>query len=173
MDYSNLKAEIKAIAEIAESIPEAFREKCFELLLNHLLAPAKKPIEKEALPGRPGPEIEGDEKKEEGQQPIPKPAAVKAFMKKTGVTDQQLSSVVYFEDGELHFLAEPSTSTIRRGQMEWGFASRASASHHCKVLRSRSRRAPFHVPREGLLRRHQLLEDFQVRQELSPLQRGA
>ena len=37
MDYGQLKDSIKEIAEIAASVPEQFRDKCFELLLTNLL----------------------------------------------------------------------------------------------------------------------------------------
>jgi len=38
MDYAQLKDSIKEIAEIAASVPEQFRDKCFELLLTNLLS---------------------------------------------------------------------------------------------------------------------------------------
>jgi hypothetical protein len=34
MDYRQLKADVKEIAEIAASVPEQFRDKCFEILLS-------------------------------------------------------------------------------------------------------------------------------------------
>jgi hypothetical protein len=37
MDYAQLKDSVKEIAEIAASVPEQFRDKCFELLLTNLL----------------------------------------------------------------------------------------------------------------------------------------
>ena len=37
MNYENLKQGIKAIADIANGVPEMFRARCFELLLQHLL----------------------------------------------------------------------------------------------------------------------------------------
>lgn len=37
MKYKGLKQGIKAIAEIADGLPEMFRVRCFELLLQHLL----------------------------------------------------------------------------------------------------------------------------------------
>lgn len=42
MNYDNLKDEIKSIAEIADGVPEKFRERCFELLLQHLLGSFRK-----------------------------------------------------------------------------------------------------------------------------------
>ena len=37
MKYRELKEEISAIAEVANGVPEAFRERCFAVLLQHLL----------------------------------------------------------------------------------------------------------------------------------------
>jgi len=38
MIYEKLKEEIKEIGKISATVPEAFRNKCFEVLLNHLLS---------------------------------------------------------------------------------------------------------------------------------------
>ena len=38
MDFKQLKSGIKEVSEIASSVPEPFRDKCFETLLNALLA---------------------------------------------------------------------------------------------------------------------------------------
>lgn len=38
MDYNKLKEEIKAISGIASEVPEPFKERCFEVLLENLLA---------------------------------------------------------------------------------------------------------------------------------------
>lgn len=121
MDYTKLKDEIKEIANIATNVPEQFREKCFEILLTHLVAPAyqkRKPAGAE-MPDE-GETPESDKPKPDGETPMRLPAAVKAFMKRTGITADDLAKVVYFEDEELHFLSEPSTKTISRGQIEWG-----------------------------------------------------
>ena len=37
MDYQQIKTEVAEIAQIVASVPEPFRDKCFELLLSHLL----------------------------------------------------------------------------------------------------------------------------------------
>jgi len=50
MDYSKLKSDIEEITEIAQGVPEAFREKCFELLLSNLLAGHDLPPEKWSRP---------------------------------------------------------------------------------------------------------------------------
>ena len=37
MDFTKLKKEIKEISDLASLVPEALREKCFEILLRQLL----------------------------------------------------------------------------------------------------------------------------------------
>ena len=114
MDYPKLKQEIKAIADIANDVPQPFREKCFQLLLENLLGsqpagaskPAfKKPKDLTTLPP--------------AQKSIPTPAQVRVLMSKTGVTEDDLGRILFVEDGEVHFTREPSHSTVARGQIEW------------------------------------------------------
>ena len=40
-------------------------------------------------------------------------------MNKTGVTKDELESVVMFEDGEAHFIRGPTPKNVAAGQMEW------------------------------------------------------
>jgi len=123
MDYGQLKEEIKTIADIASSVPERFRDKCFEALLQHLLAddvsaPAVngQPVDKGFAP------VEKnltEKKARQGSQKPKLPAQVRVFLQKTGVTEQQLWTVVTIEDDEVHFLKEPSPKKIAQGQLEW------------------------------------------------------
>ena len=75
MDYTKLKDEINEIAEISSAVPEHFRAKCFELLLNHLLSPATKAGQDTApvvdLGSHKPPNTNLD-----GEHAVPKPAAV-------------------------------------------------------------------------------------------------
>ena len=41
MSYEKLKKDIIEISDIASSVPEAFRDKCFEILLNSILDTAE------------------------------------------------------------------------------------------------------------------------------------
>lgn len=121
MDYDKLKLEIKAIAEIANEAPEPFRARAFELLLQHLLDSAghqhkgghHKKEEPTQPPGEAAPRT-GD-----GSQTLALPAQVKVFLQKTGVTQDELKRVIMVEDGEVHFIREPTTQKIARGQIEW------------------------------------------------------
>ena len=120
MDYSNLKNEIMEITSIATSIPEPFRAKCFEILLTHLVAVTSKKNDigtPQKLQNGKG--LENDETKPPLTTSISFPASVRAFMKKTEITDDELAKAVYYDDEEFHFLVEPSTKTVSRGPIEW------------------------------------------------------
>jgi hypothetical protein len=44
---------------------------------------------------------------------------VKAFMRRRDVTQEQMESLVMIEDGEVHFIKEPSHGEAKKGQNEW------------------------------------------------------
>lgn len=114
MDYQNLKKEVKEISDIACSLPEKLQEKCFEVLLNKLLEsddPEKNRKRKDD--DKPPPPEDKDRIK------IPQPAQMKVFMQKTGVTADELEKIVMYDGEELHFIKEPTTKTVAKGQIEW------------------------------------------------------
>lgn len=113
MKYEDLKKEIQSIADIAASVPEAFRDRCFQVLLEHLLG-SRTPTAGPTAPPQtqaenPAP-ITGS---------IPTPSQIKVLMQKTGLTEADLARVVLWEDDEVHFIREPTTSKVARGQIEW------------------------------------------------------
>lgn len=112
MDYKHLKEEIKEIVEIAASVPEAFREKCFELLLNNLLSG-------KATKGHAMPSPETAPPPPASSQGVSLPAYVKAFMRRKGITQDQIESIVMLEGGDLHFLKEPAHGQAAKGQADW------------------------------------------------------
>jgi hypothetical protein len=117
MDYDRLKAEIKAISELAQSVPEQFRDKCFDLLLSNLLSGEKKSSDSDR-------DRENDQDKDGDEKivksgPIPVTTQVRVLMKKTGVTEEQLGKILLYEGGEVHFIVEPRPKGITTGQMEW------------------------------------------------------
>lgn len=107
MDYDKLKNEINEITAIASGVPEQFQVSCFEILLQNLLR------------GVPGEEVQSDQAKPPSIDTIPRPAQVRVLMRKTGTTLDELSSVLLYADGEIHFLKEPTTGKIAEGQMDW------------------------------------------------------
>jgi len=120
MKYEDLKQEIQEIAAIAQSVPEALRERCFEILLNNVLA--------RETPHRPIDERKDKEKEKRDEDPdknkrdpshLSPRGEVKAFMRRRDVTQEQLESLVMIEDGEVHFIKEPSHREAKKGQNEW------------------------------------------------------
>lgn len=108
MGYEDFKKEIIEIAKIAKEVPQAFQEKCFEILLNHLLSVSvlpKVPIEKTQLP-------EVEESVKPGSQ-------LRVFMKKYNVTEEQINKLVTHSEDEVYFLKEPKEKTIAKGQINW------------------------------------------------------
>lgn len=109
MDYKQLKREIKEIADIAASVPESLREKCFEVMLNHLLAGQREEEKEEEGTGRRRGERVG----------IELPSHVRAFMRRNDITLEQIESIVMLEGDDLHFIKEPTTKKVAKGQSDW------------------------------------------------------
>ena len=111
MSYENLKKEIKEISVIAASVPEAFREKCFEVLLNHVLAGEE---------SKTPPKVD---KKDIDRHKHPVdtalPSHVKAFMRRRDISQEQIDALVMLDGEDLHFIKEPSHNEASRGQNEW------------------------------------------------------
>lgn len=120
MIYENLKKEVNEIAEIAGKVPEQFREKCFEILLTHLLNSLPHPAKAAAAhPNNPSPGTGTPTQTPQQGNSLTLPASLKAFMRRTGITQAEIEAVVMLEDGEFHFIKEPSHSNVSKGQNEW------------------------------------------------------
>jgi hypothetical protein len=125
MDYTILKASIKEISDIASSVPEQFREKCFEMLLNSLLGehqPAQERKDEDKNKDRDGVDLQGKDKKDEKRPgaKIPMTAAIRILMGKTGVTEEDLKKILFVEDDQVHFIHTPEkTKSIIDGQLAW------------------------------------------------------
>jgi len=116
MEYEEMKSELQSIVELCESIPQPYRNKCFEILLTAFLSPpSRRPAaagpSAAALPARVGSPPEAEK--------IPLPSQVRLFMRKNAVTEGVLEAVFFFASGELHFIKEPSTSSAAEGQIQW------------------------------------------------------
>jgi len=126
MDLATLKSEIKEIADIAASVPEQFRDKCFELLLQQLLKSNPTPglhpqsrsetATKESSP--PGADV-GPRKDAGASNSIPVKAQLRVFMQRTGVTMEELQAIALVDGDDVHFIREPAHGTVAKGQMEW------------------------------------------------------
>ncbi len=120
MDFRHLKSGIKEISEIAASVPEPFRVKCFETLLNELLAGEKPPHEQQT------PKKDDVGKKDDlppklppGPSTIPMNSQLRLLTLKAGESVEELNKVVFVENGEVTFIQEPHPPKIRDGQLEW------------------------------------------------------
>ncbi|HSY00758.1 MAG TPA: hypothetical protein VK819_01320 [Acidobacteriaceae bacterium] len=122
MKYEQLKEEVRSIAEIAQSVPEVFRERCFELLLKNLLSSAA-PAEVRTEISEEAQTTETDGKKppavSKTNGAIPTPAQVKVFMQKTATTTEDLAKILIYEDEKVLFIHEPSGNKIAKGQIQW------------------------------------------------------
>lgn len=123
MKYDELKEEIKAIADIASSVPEGFRDKCFELLLTNLVNTTSKPPRDSKPPAseKEIPEELNPPKPPagEGESPIPMKAQVRVVMRRGNVTQAELESILFYEGGAVHFIQEPHNVPNAQGQIEW------------------------------------------------------
>ena len=106
MDYDELKKELKAIMEVADSVPDRFKEKCFEILLNRFLGEKPKKHEPEHEPGKEPEEI-------------PTPAQIRVLMQRQSIAMDDLKKVLMYADGDIHFLKEPPPHGIAKGQIWW------------------------------------------------------
>lgn len=114
MDYANLKDDIEEIAEIAGSVPEPFREKCFEILLSNLVGGARRqpPGGKDLADGATAdPRAETDD--------LPITTQLRIFMTRTGITEEDLRAILMVAEEEVHFIREPEPQKITQGQKEW------------------------------------------------------
>lgn len=135
VDYERLKIEVAEISKIASSVPDEFRDSCFELLLKSLLAStgdrqsrdrdetddssahdsqAAKRGESEGTGGG-----NGGNRGNGSSDPIPLQAQMRVFLAKTNVTQEQLSKVLMMDGHHVHFVREPTTKTVAAGQIEW------------------------------------------------------
>lgn len=98
-----LKSEIQEIVELVKTVPESLQVRTLELLLQDLLdrtggkkvsGSSEKEDEREE---RPATKDKNRERESEGLNPHTLPMRVKAFMKRTKVTDKQLERLFHIE----------------------------------------------------------------------------
>jgi hypothetical protein len=131
---SKLKEKVLELAEISKECPENLQGVCFELLLKHYLdsisprsssKAAESPTPPASTPPLAGPDTTGKQDKREdiakGQDDIAEPDLhIKArhFMKKFGVSIEQLNNLYYKDDGKIAPLYEDlKTTRVAEGQV--------------------------------------------------------
>ena len=114
--YEKLKSELKQVIDLVESLPEKYREKCFELLVARFLSEQSKT----------GGHDERDRSGKADTTPKDKtgngftlPAKVRTFIKRHSITEEQLRNLVMVETGEVHFIHEPRNVKNATGQIQW------------------------------------------------------
>jgi hypothetical protein len=116
--YEDLKTELQQIVELVETVPDRYKDRCFEMLLTSLLSEQQSDqIGKEDK--SPPRDETHDVTKDTGSKPPPTPAKVRAFMGRNNVSDDELRKLVLIEGGELHFIHEPEVSQNAVGQIQW------------------------------------------------------
>lgn len=118
MDFKQLKSSIKEIAEIASSVPEQFRDKCFDALLSALLA-GERPAPKEFGEMKEPLKQDDQTKRRAGSSTVTMNSQLHLLLRKTGVTEEELNKVVFAENDEVHFVQEPHPGKVWEGQLEW------------------------------------------------------
>lgn len=117
MDYENLKIQIKEIAEIATSVevPTHLQEKCFEILLNHLI------LSKPDQVNSPANLVtqHRDETIARTGEAYPFSGHMRAFMRRTQITSEDIFNILIIDDGEVHFTSEPETKQKTQGVIQW------------------------------------------------------
>ena len=131
MEYEQLKEEVRQIADIAGSVPEQFRDRCFELLLSNLIGRQGHAGESSVFPVVQ--EVKNPDPLGEDPQPnalsggsststIPMTTQLRVLMRKTVVTSGEIDKILMYESkdgGEVHFIREPHDVAVIVGQMEW------------------------------------------------------
>jgi len=107
------ESELKRIVDLAKSVPEEFRQKCFELLLDHALQTREgKPIESKKAdtpPAKPAPE-------EKGKFQIP--IDVRAFLTQYGLDQSLLWKLFHAEGTEVRPIYTLKSHKKARAQIE-------------------------------------------------------
>ena len=134
-DLDSIKEQVKEISRIASAVPEEFRQKCFELLMTHLLsggstmsspvpAPASAPVSVPVsmpLPVASSPPAYSMPVSMGGGYSggPPMTAMLSAFVKKAGMSIEQFSRVVGYLAGNVVFFREPAAARAGQAQIEW------------------------------------------------------
>ena len=100
---------------MAAGVPDTFKEKCFEVLLNRLISEAPPP----PPPNDPG---AGEGGSGRGRQPaaaLPVTTQLRVFMQRSGISEEELKGVLMVADDDVHFIREPAHGKVATGQIEW------------------------------------------------------
>ena len=119
--YEALKTELAEIVAIVETLPDRYKDRCFDLLLSRLLSEHGEAGVEDVNSGGSDTDAglgsrAGD--RSDGKM-TPLTAKMRAFIKRNGVTEEQLRELAFVEEGEVHFIHEPQVTQNSRGQVQW------------------------------------------------------
>src|SRR5947199_5779966 len=112
--YEKLKKELKDIVDLVESVPERYRDRCFDLLFSQLLSGQAPPAEDKDDASK-----KVQDKDTKSRNAVALPAKVRTFIRRYQISEEQLRSVVMVEDAEVHFVYEPKDVKVATGQIQW------------------------------------------------------
>jgi len=114
MNWDVIKSGVEQVVALCESVPERFRDRCFDLLMGALLREKGSPRSLS-----PSDEEEREELTDKGGGELKLNAPTRAFMKRHGVTEEQLSQVVMTDEDDVHFVRKPKIANNATGQIDW------------------------------------------------------
>lgn len=119
MQFDALKDKIKEISLIAAAQPEEFRQKCFELLMSHLLGAPTPPSTANPFPSgwNSASPLPVASLGYSGAPPMT--ALLAAFVKKIGLSNERFGRVVGYLHGNVVFFREPGADKAAQTQIEW------------------------------------------------------
>ena len=123
MSLTALKEQIQEVSKIAASVPEEFRQKCFELLMTHVLTSSGAPLP--PLPHMLSSTVPFAAVPTAPLSPIgysgapPMTALLTAFVKKIGLTQEQFGRVLGYVHGNVVFYREPEGAKNSQSQIDW------------------------------------------------------
>lgn len=121
MDFEKLSTRIPRIVEIVSGVPEPFKERAFDALLEAAITDAK--------PKAHTPPPKGEDHPPKDERKAPGDIEIEAFptlqrhfvswMKKYDVSADELATVIEFDGDTIHFARLPNTKVKAAAQIQW------------------------------------------------------
>lgn len=123
MKLDSIREQVQEVSKIAASVPEEFRQKCFELLMTHVLTSSGAPLPPlphvlgSAIPFTAVPPASLSALGYTGTPPMT--ALLTAFVKKIGLSQEQFGRVLGYVHGNVVIYREPAGAKNAQSQIEW------------------------------------------------------
>lgn len=121
VDFEKLSASIPRIVEIVSSVPEPFKERAFDALLEGAITDAKPKVH--APPTKREEQPPKGERKGSGEVAIEGFPTLQrhfvAWMKKFDVSADELETVIEFDGDTIHYARPPDTKVKAQAQIAW------------------------------------------------------